>query len=78
MLSMLADGPKYGYEIIKRARLISKDQIKWSNSQLYPLLHRLTSDGHEALAAKKREWISMQAIFAGLWGEARREGLALG
>lgn len=92
MLSLLDDGPKYGYEIIKRARHISNDQIRWSNSQLYPLLHRLecdelveafwqpsdngpprkyyrlTSKGHAALAATKQEWLSMNAIFAQLWG----------
>ena len=45
MLSLLADGPKYGYQIIKRARRISGDQISWSNSQLYPLLHRLEANG---------------------------------
>ena len=92
MLSLLADGPKYGYEIIKRARHISNDQIHWSNSKLYPLLHRLggrdlveafwqpsdsgparkyyrlTPKGHEALAATKKEWLSMNSIFAQLWG----------
>ena len=92
MLSLLADGPKYGYEIIKRARQISNDQIRWSNSKLYPLLHRLegrdlveafwqpsdsgpdrkyyrlTPKGHEALAATKQEWLSMNSIFAQLWG----------
>ena len=88
MLSLLADGPKYGYEIIKRARHLSNDQIRWSNSKLYPLLHRLegrdlveafwqpsdsgpdhlTPKGHNALAATKKEWQSMNAIFAQLWG----------
>lgn len=92
MLSLLADGPKYGYAIIKRARQISNDQIDWSNSQLYPLLHRLEYDGlveafwqasdsgpnrkyyrltpkgHEALAARKKEWFSMHAVFIQLWG----------
>ena len=92
MLSLLADGPKYGYQIIKRARQLSNDQIRWSNSQLYPLLHRLESNdlveafwqpsdsgpdrkyyrltpkGHAALAATKKEWLSMNAIFAQLWG----------
>ena len=92
MLSLLADGPKYGYQIIQRARQISNDQIRWSNSKLYPLLHslendglveafwqpsengpdrkyyRLTAKGHEALAATKKEWRSMYALFADLWG----------
>ena len=44
MLSLLADGPKYGYEIIQRARGLSNDRIHWSNSKLYPLLHRLECD----------------------------------
>lgn len=92
MLSLLADGPKYGYEIIQRARRISNDQIRWSNSKLYPLLHRLECDGlveafwqpsdsgpdrkyyrltpkgFKALAATKKEWRSMHAIFTRLWG----------
>ncbi len=45
MLSLLADGPKYGYQIIHRARLLSEERIVWSNSKLYPLLHRLEQDG---------------------------------
>lgn len=45
MLSLLADGEMYGYEIIHRARTLSKGQIQWTNSKLYPLLHRLEHDG---------------------------------
>ncbi|MEZ4701996.1 MAG: PadR family transcriptional regulator [Rhodothermales bacterium] len=45
MLTLLAEGPKYGYEIIQRARRLSNGRIQWSNSQLYPLLHRLETDG---------------------------------
>ena len=91
MLSLLADGPKYGYEIIQCARRLSNDQIHWPNSKLYPLLHRLECDGlveafwqpsdsgpdrkyyrltpkgQKALAATKKEWQSMNAIFAQLW-----------
>ena len=44
MLSLIAEGPKYGYEIIQRARKLSDGHIQWSNSQLYPLLHRLEND----------------------------------
>ncbi|MFT7553596.1 MAG: PadR family transcriptional regulator PadR, partial [Rhodothermales bacterium] len=45
MLSLLADGPKYGYQIIQRARNLSDGEISWSNSKLYPLLHRLQHEG---------------------------------
>ena len=45
MLSLLAGGDMYGYQIIHRARILSDDQIQWSNSTLYPLLHRLELEG---------------------------------
>lgn len=45
MLSLLADGPKYGYQIIHRARILSDNQIQWNNSKLYPLLHRMEYEG---------------------------------
>jgi len=45
LLSLLADGPKYGYQIIHRARILSEDRIQWSNSKLYPLLHKMECDG---------------------------------
>ncbi len=44
MLSLLAGGPKYGYQIIQHARTISDGHIQWSNSKLYPLLHQMEHD----------------------------------
>ncbi len=45
VLSLLADGPKYGFQITYNARILADNQISWSNSKLYPLLHRLEHDG---------------------------------
>ncbi len=45
VLSLLADGPKYGFQITYNARILADDQVSWSNSKLYPLLHRLEHDG---------------------------------
>ena len=45
VLSLLADGPKYGFQITYSVRILANDQIKWSNSKLYPLLHKLEHDG---------------------------------
>jgi DNA-binding PadR family transcriptional regulator len=45
ILSLLADGARYGYQIIRQARRISDGEIRWSNSKLYPLLHRMEYDG---------------------------------
>jgi PadR family transcriptional regulator PadR len=45
LLSILADGESYGYEIIKRVRELSGGQIEWSDGMLYPVLHRLEKEG---------------------------------
>ncbi len=45
VLSLLADGPKYGFQITYSARILAKDQVHWSNSKLYPLLHKLEHEG---------------------------------
>jgi PadR family transcriptional regulator PadR len=45
LLSILADGESYGYEIIQKVRELSGGQIEWSDGMLYPVLHRLERDG---------------------------------
>ena len=45
VLSVLADGESYGYEIIQRIRELSGGSIEWSEGMLYPVLHRLERDG---------------------------------
>ena len=45
ILSLLADGPKYGFQLVYRARQLVDGQVPWSNSKLYPILHRMEHDG---------------------------------
>jgi DNA-binding PadR family transcriptional regulator len=45
LLSILAEGESYGYEIIQKVRVLSGGQIEWSDGMLYPVLHRLERDG---------------------------------
>ena len=45
LLSLLAGGESYGYEIIQQVRELSGGQIEWSDGMLYPVLHRLERDG---------------------------------
>ena len=45
LLSILAGGESYGYEIIQKVRELSGGQIEWSDGMLYPVLHRLERDG---------------------------------
>jgi PadR family transcriptional regulator, regulatory protein PadR len=45
ILSILADGENYGYAILQRVHELSGEQIEWSEGMLYPVLHRLESEG---------------------------------
>ena len=45
ILSILAGGESYGYEILKQVRVLSGGRIEWSDGMLYPVLHRLERDG---------------------------------
>lgn len=41
ILSVLLQGESYGYEIIRRVRLLSGDRLDWSEGMVYPALRRL-------------------------------------
>jgi PadR family transcriptional regulator PadR len=44
VLSILAEGESYGYEIIQKVRELSGEEIEWTDGMLYPVLHRLERD----------------------------------
>ncbi len=44
VLSILAEGESYGYEIIRKVRELSGGRIEWSDGMLYPVLHRLEAE----------------------------------
>jgi DNA-binding PadR family transcriptional regulator len=45
ILSILAKGESYGYEIIQRVRVLSDEKLQWTDGMLYPILHRLEDAG---------------------------------
>ena len=45
LLSILAGGESYGYEIMQKVRELSGGHIEWSEGMLYPVLHRLEREG---------------------------------
>jgi PadR family transcriptional regulator PadR len=45
VLSILAEGPSYGYAIIQQVRELSEEALEWSDGMLYPVLHRLENEG---------------------------------
>ena len=44
MLSLLARGEAYGYEIIQRIEALSDGKLQWTAGTLYPVLHRLETE----------------------------------
>lgn len=45
ILSILAEGESYGYAIIKQVAALSAGSMQWTDGMLYPILHRLESQG---------------------------------
>lgn len=45
ILSILARQESYGYEIIQKVKELSGGKLDWAEGMLYPVLHRLASDG---------------------------------
>ena len=45
ILSILAGGESYGYEIIQKVHDLTDGKIKWTTGTLYPLLHSLENKG---------------------------------
>lgn len=45
VLTILASGDNYGYAIIQRVQQLTSNQIKWTTSTLYPVLHSMENKG---------------------------------
>ena len=45
ILSILASGESYGYAILQRIETLSRGELTWEDSTLYPVLHRLENEG---------------------------------
>jgi len=45
VLSILTEEDSYGYSIIQRVGELTKNEFVWTDSMLYPVLHRLEKQG---------------------------------
>ena len=45
ILSILSHGESYGYQIIQNIEKLSGGEWEWSEAMLYPVLHRMNSEG---------------------------------
>ncbi|MFT4550455.1 MAG: PadR family transcriptional regulator PadR [Pseudoalteromonas tetraodonis] len=55
VLSILAKGESYGYEIISQVKELSGGKLEWTDGMLYPVLHRLERDGFIKAVWKKSD-----------------------
>src|SRR6266436_8010281 len=55
ILSLLAKGESYGYELIQEVKRLSGDEINWTDGMLYPVLHRMEDNGWI-----KSRWVEME------------------
>jgi len=65
LLSILAGGEAYGYQIIQAVQKLSDGHIQWTTGTLYPLLHRLENEGlitsvwREGEASPRRKYYAL-------------------
>lgn len=45
ILSVLAQGDNYGYEILQKVKELSNGQIKWNEGSIYPVLKKMETQG---------------------------------
>ena len=55
ILSLLAKGESYGYELIQEIKRLSGEEIRWTDGMLYPVLHRMEESG--CITAR---WVEME------------------
>jgi DNA-binding PadR family transcriptional regulator len=83
LLSILAEGESYGYEIIQKVRELSGGQIEWSDGMLYPVLHRMERDGliasewKEADTGRQRKYYFISAGGHQILQQERRQWLTV-
>lgn len=66
ILSVLADGPKYGYLIQQRLREVSRERVELQAGTLYPLLHKLEDEKlvrcrWDSETGRRRKWYELTA-----------------
>jgi PadR family transcriptional regulator, regulatory protein PadR len=83
LLSLLAEGEMYGYEILQRVEALSDGKIRWSASRLYPMLHHLENQGlaastwYPSEAGPDRKYYSLTRKGTAVLETARREWLEI-
>jgi DNA-binding PadR family transcriptional regulator len=65
VLSLLSEKARYGYEMVQLVNARTNGALNWSEGTLYPVLHKLESDGlvsaewHETDGARRRRYYAL-------------------
>ena len=83
VLSILADGESYGYEIIQRVRKLSGGEMQWTDGMLYPVLHwmqkekLIEAEWREAETGRKRKYYRIRKEGRTALGAEREQWLTV-
>jgi len=83
ILSILFEGPSYGYEIIQRVHDLTDGQIRYTTSTLYPVLHGLENNGllksywHATDSAPRRKYYRLTPVGEGAFEAERNQWLGV-
>jgi len=55
ILAILSREEDYGYSIIQKVKKLSDGYLEWTDGMLYPVLQRMTMDGHVTSAWRLEE-----------------------
>ena len=85
ILALLSKGESYGYALIQEVKRLSGDKIEWTDGMLYPVLHRMESNGWikscwvEIENGRKRKYYSLRKTGEKALAQKREQwGLVLG
>lgn len=83
VLSILEAGESYGYAIIERVRELSGGEIEWTDGMLYPVLHRLETQGlvrshwGQSETGRKRKYYTLSKAGASQLAEQKEQWLVV-
>ncbi|HWY88031.1 MAG TPA: helix-turn-helix transcriptional regulator [Gemmataceae bacterium] len=81
ILSLLEESESYGYAIIQRIGELSKGEITWTDGMLYPVLHRLETQGmiraswRTSDAGRKRKYYALTRAGRGALADQKEQWL---
>lgn len=70
VLRLLADQEMYGYEIVRKIRLVTEEAIRIGEGVIYPALHSLEKNG--SLASRRKLVDGRQRVYYSLTAAGRK------